>query len=316
MSFEGNIGHLEGIESPWANAGGVVWSLEEVERMAHTRVGSIEAGPYTLEKYQPDGYSNGKRVYYHDLETGETFSSLKPPNKGLLDEVEKEIPEMLRIAHAHHKPLVVNVIPVSDEPVKESEELVKRAYQAGADAVLLNAGYPNVVIEDGGRHELLSRNAIELGRVLVNLADLGLPKPIFVSISPQESTKAADQVYKAVKDSGIVSAVFAPTAWPVASPKDENGEFIIQGVEGMCGKSGPAMAKEAALQTAWAVSLLQRSGIDVVSPSSIMTGKTLRMRLGSGAVAGTGTTFYYESQNGWQEDTDKLLWDLDNRPLL
>src|SRR5579885_3518334 len=112
--FSGRIGHLEDIQSPWGNAGGVVKTVEDVERMAKTGVGWIEAGSYTLEP-RPGNGPNGERVYYHNPETGETFNSLGMPNKGM-DVVETEIPEMAHIARTHNKKLVVNVAPVSADP--------------------------------------------------------------------------------------------------------------------------------------------------------------------------------------------------------
>jgi len=41
MAFDGRIGHLEGIESPFSNAGGVVKTVEDVAVMALTGVGYI-----------------------------------------------------------------------------------------------------------------------------------------------------------------------------------------------------------------------------------------------------------------------------------
>ncbi len=43
------IGHLDNLESPWGNAGGVIKTVEDVAHMAATGVGWIEAGSYTLE---------------------------------------------------------------------------------------------------------------------------------------------------------------------------------------------------------------------------------------------------------------------------
>jgi dihydroorotate dehydrogenase len=304
MAFEGRIGHLEGIESPWGNAGGVVKTVRDVELMARTGVGWIEAGSYTLEPREGNG-SHGEKVYHHAH--GSTFNSLGMPNEGM-DEVETQIPEMIEIAHAHHKPLVVNVAPVTDKPAEESVELVRRAYAAGADAVLLNAGCPNVVTEDGGRHELLSCNPIELGRVLVELTLQGIERPLFVRTSPQASVDDTLRLGAVMRMTGNVSAVFTPNTWPVRIPKTGRGPMLD--VPGdTCGMSGPSVADAAYDQTVWMTEALQGNGVDVVSSSGIMTAGELQARLDLGAVAGAGTTFYFESQN-WQGDTDRLLSDL------
>lgn len=313
------IGHLDNLGSPWGNAGGVVKTIEDVERMALTGVGWIEAGSYTLEKrlgnqrdaetgefiIDPDT-SEPVRVYYHNPQTGETYNSLGMPNNGI-DEVEREIPEMARIAETHNKRLVVNVAPVSNEPVAETQELVARAYEAGAHAVIVNGGCPNVVTEDGGRHEILSTHPRSLSLVLRGLRPIVEKfQPVFLRTSPNETYDDTKNVLSVVKESGVVSALYQPNAFNVELPLGENGKQVL-GVKGKTGgKSGPTMVKEAREQTKWAVKALDGSGIDVVSSCSVANAKELKIRLGLRAVAAAGTTFYYESGD-WGEDTDRLL---------
>ncbi len=306
--FYGNIGHLSGIESPWGNAGGVVKTVEDVERMAHTGVGWIEAGSYTLEP-RVGNSPNGEVVYHHDPETGETYNSLGMPNKGM-DVVETEIPEMARIAHAHNKALVVNVAPVSEDPAEESLELVSRAYQAGADAVLLNAGCPNVVTDDGGRHELLSHNPVMFGRVLLALEPVRIKfKPVFTRLSPFVDLTDLDRYLEPIF-LGEVSAVFTPNTWGGNRPVDRDGQEILEVRGGVGGKSGPAVAQLALEQAAAIAPQLRDINVDVVLSSGVVDAKGLKKGLGVGAVAGAGTTFFWESQNGWPEDVDRLLSDL------
>lgn len=303
---EYNIGHLA-VDSPFGNAGGVVKHIEDVEKMAHSGVGWIEAGSYTLEPRQGNG-PDGEVVYHHDPDTGETFNSLGMPNKGM-DIVEQEIPEMVEVAHAYGKPLIVNVAPVSDDPGAESAELVRRAYEAGADAVLLNAGCPNVVTEDGGREEILSHRPDVLGKVASRLFEITERyHKIFVRVSPQANRKACMMVTEMLDFSQAVSVVFTPNTWPGHKPLDGEGQPILEVPGGIGGKSGPATAKAAAKQTAW---MVHESLLPVVSSGGIMTGKELAWRMGTrrlGAVAGCGTTFFYESGD-WEHDVDKLLWE-------
>ncbi len=312
MAFEGRIGHLEGIESPWGNAGGVVKTIEDVEHMAHTGVGWIEAGSYTLEPRVGNG-PNGETVYWHDKTKGATYNSLGMPNKGM-DEVEQEIPEMAEIAHAHNKKLVVNVAPVQPMPLTiiETRELVARAQTAGADAVLVNAGCPNVVTEDGGRHELLSRDPTSLLMILAELGHMGLTQhsPVFLRTSPLETQEQAQVVADSIKNSQAVSAVFTPNTWPGHKPLDYYEKPILEVPNNVGGKSGPVMAGLAQVETARMMHYLKNTNIDVVRSSGIVDGVGLKIALGSGAVAGAGTTFFYESQSGWAEDTDRLLSDL------
>ncbi|HVI60676.1 MAG TPA: hypothetical protein VM535_00805 [Candidatus Saccharimonadales bacterium] len=308
---EYNIAHLA-VDSPFGNAGGVVKRPEDVEKMAHSGVGWIEAGSYTMEPRAGNG-PNGEVVYYHDPATGETFNSLGMPNKGM-DVVETEIPVMAETAHGFGKPLLVNVAPVSDDPAAESRELVRRAYEAGADAVLLNAGCPNVVTADGQRHEILGKNQRALNETLLALRPVTEKfTPVFVRLSPLDSRDESLEILRAVECSGgAVSAIFTPNTWPGHKPVDAAGQPILEVPGGTGGKSGPATAKDAARQTAWlALSTL----MPVVSSGGIMNGQELAKRMyhrssavGHIAVGGAGTTFFYESQD-WEYAVDKLLWE-------
>lgn len=317
IEFSGKVGHLEDVGWPWANAGGVVKTVMDTEAMAQTGVGWIEDGSHTLlprlgYAVDPEHPELGaqRTVYTHNPITGETGNCLGMPGAGM-DILEKEIPEKVNIAESHHKKYVLNVAPVSGEPIKETQELVSRAYSANAHAVLVNGGCPNVVTEDGGRHELLSRNPKKLGEVLYGLSPIVEKfSPVFLRISPQESYAQAKLIFEVIKNSGVVSAVFLPNTWPSYRPLDEQGEPILEVSLGAGGKSGPATAEESTEQTVWAIELLKGSKIDVVSSSGIKDSSELRKRLGIGAVAGAGTTFYYESEDGWIDDTDKLLSEL------
>jgi dihydroorotate dehydrogenase len=301
------IGHLE-VESPWGNAGGVVKRVEDVELMAHTGVGWIEPGSYTIPK-RIGNSPNGEVVYYHNPETGETGNALGMPNKGI-DIVETEIPEMVEIAEAYGKKLIVNVAPVSEEPAVETQELVTRVLEAGAHGVILNAGCPNVVTSDGGRHEILSTNPKALGLVLNGLRPIveKYDQRIFIRTSPAVSSKHARDIMLVIRRSGVVGGVFVPNTEPGFMPQNADGTPILEVPGNIGGKSGPATAPDARKQTAWAIKALRNSGIDVVSSGGIMNGKELDMRLKLGAIAGAGTTFFYESaEEGWSEATDRLL---------
>ena len=305
MSETTHIGHLQ-VDSPWGNAGGVVRTPEEAEIMARTGVGWIEAGSYTLEEREGNS-PNGETVYVHDPVTGSTWNSLGMPNKGM-DEVEKEIPEMARMARSFGKPLVVNVAPVTDNPVEEAQELVARAYAAGADAVLLNAGCPNVITEGGGRHEILSHNPLELGRTLTGLGRIASRyNRIFVRLSPIEDTERLKDIVNTVRFSGIVSTIFTPNTWGGSKPPAHLPQLEVDGNVG--GLSGPATAQEAWGQ-AFGTALLAHD-LGIVSSGGITTGQELNKRLTKNPlvqniVAGAGTTFFHESGD-WKRDTDKLL---------
>lgn len=312
------IGQMDHLESPWGNAGGVIKTVEELEKMLQTGVGWAEAGSYCLEKRygnQKDPEGNFKIdpgtgepvvVYHHDPETEETTNSLGMPGQGM-DQLEQEIPEMQRMADAREKGLMFNLAPVTDDPVAETQELVDRTLSAGARRIILNFGCPNVLGQDGESHEPLSYHPVVVSNVLLGL------KPILqrfgnqriaVRTSPFKNYDQAKTVYRRIEASGVVDAVFTPNTWALTK-----GESSPLGVKGG-GRSGPKWADEAAKQTWWAVDTLNDTGIDVVSSSSIKNAQELKRRLAIGAVAGAGTTFYYEAQEAWEEATYKLLRDL------
>lgn len=322
------IGHLE-VTSPWGNAGGVVKTVDDVERMAKTGVGYIEHGSTTLEKrfgnkrdkltgdiiIDPE---TGEPLidYYHNPKTGETFNSLGMPGSGM-NTIEEEIPEMVRIAEAYGKKLLINVAPVSDEPMSEVIELATRAYEAGAHGVIVNAGCPNIIIEGEARHEILSHNAEACYLVFGGLKVVTEKFPkVFARTSPQASFQSAREVYGSIKRAGTVSTLWLPNTWPGHRPL-VNGEpaLTIEGNVG--GRSGPVTAAEVEKQLEWALAILKGSGIDIVASGAIANsealgikaGEQLRRYMNLGVVAGAGTTFYYEAQDSWEEGTDRLLND-------
>jgi dihydroorotate dehydrogenase len=286
----------------------VVKSVADVEAMAATGVGWIEDGSVTLEPRIGNGAS-GERTYCYDAASGETGNSLGMPNSGIMV-ASRDMAEKISIARKLNKKFVQNVAPVGPEPALETQELVARAYQSGAEAVLLNAGCPNVISEDGDRHETLSQNVDELEMVLDGLITVtDRFRPIFLRLSPQPDRTATRRILRPVLASGVVSAVFVPNTWPGYRPVDASGEPILEVPGGIGGRSGPACAPAAAEQTRWAAEILRHTKLDVVSSAGIMNAAELRRRLDLGALAAAGTTFYYESAD-WRADTDCLLREL------
>lgn len=304
MSVESiQIGHLE-VESPWGNAGGVAKQVEDVHKLGLTGAGWIEGGSWTLEP-RPGNGPNGELVYVYDAETGLMLNALGMPNKGI-DWLVRELPGMNR--ETRDKPLIANVAPVSTDPVTETQELVHRVYDAGATAVLLNAGCPNVPGKDGGRHEILSGNAEALRLVLAGLQRVTEKYlPIFIRVTPLERPQDAYRIAQVIAQSGVVSAVFTPNTWPL-TPEDNSPLEVPPGVGG---KSGPITADSAIYQAAQMRRFLSQQGgkkIDVVVSGGITTGKQLQQSMAmSGAVAGAGTTFYYQAEEGWSTGTNRLL---------
>lgn len=291
--FYGRIGHLSGIESPLSNAGGVAKTTQDVEQLARTGVGTIEAGSFTEEARSVQG------PIHFDPETGAMYNAVKMNNCGM-DELVRQYPTMAKIAKAHNKPLIINLATVSDKPAEEAVRLIHRAQAAGAN-VLYNPDCPSVYDADGTRRQRLSQDHEKFGEVLDALAEAELEKPIFIRIAPQESYERMVSICRLIKQSGIVSALYVSNSWQV-----EDSPI------GPAGKSGPAMAKEGYNQTFWASEQLRRSRIDVVSSIGIFCATELKHRLNirpnvKGAAA---STLFFESEYGWAQDVNRLLTDL------
>lgn len=308
------------MESPLLNGGGVVKSVEDVRRLSRTGVGAILGGSFTLEP-RPGNGPNGEVVYYHDSEAGVTTNSLGMPNKGLRA-VARELPEMIAIAHDGGKPFVLNLAPVSTDPVAEVIEMahiLDRAHVSGIDAIELNASCPNVVTEDGGRHSILSHNPEQLTEVLLELSDVNANEfpfgDLWVRVSPFESRgrQTARQLAHALYFAGV-DAVSAFNTFPGGRPLDASGQQILQVPGGIGGQSGPGMMGSAEahmhLLAEERDTLQQRYGhsFEIVGSNGVYDALSMKRRLDMGASAVSATTLFYESVD-WKRAVDKVLRD-------
>jgi dihydroorotate dehydrogenase len=315
MGFDGRIGHLDGLESPFSNAGGVAKTVEELARLAYTGIAYAEDGSHVIEKgrkgnaYNPETGEYDRVVYHHDPVTGETHNSLGMPGPGI-EAVEADAAERIDVLHGNGKKYVLNIAPLSKDPVSEVKELVTRGYEMGADAVIVNGGCPNVE-EDGNNHPILSRNALMSRAVLSGLTEVTYKyQPVWYRISPQETFADLKAVAEGVIASRAVSAVLVPNTWPVDVPLKANGERLLDIDMPKCGLSGPVTLPDVLAQVIWWVHALKGTKIDVVASGGITNARALKQALDLKAVAGAGTTFFYESQRGWQEEVDRMLTEL------
>jgi dihydroorotate dehydrogenase len=316
-----HIGMMVHLESPWGNAGGVVRSVEEVEAMAKTGVGWLEPGSYTLEErlgnqYDTDGNlkidaitNEPVAVYYHDPATAETTNSIGMKNQGM-DQLVLEAPEMIWIAATHNKEIVFNIAPVTDDPATEVYEMAARLADVGVRRILVNLGCPNVLGPDGLAHSTLSHHPQVVGQVLDALKPLMDKYPdldIYVRPSPDEDNERLDETHKAIIASGIVKAAWIHNTWPLTDEEKANSPLGVAG--GGRSGSSPRLISAANAQLERAVASFKKSGIDIVMSTSIRNAERLKKVMDLGAVAGAGTTFYYEAQEAWTEATDRLLTD-------
>ncbi len=305
------IGAYE-LESPLFNGGGVVKSVEDARAMASTGVGAVLLGSYTLEP-RAGNSPDGETVYYHDPATGTTHNSLGMPNKGIKD-VARDLPEMTKIAHQMGKPIILNIAPVSDNPSSEISSLFDELIKAGVtelDAVELNAGCPNVIMNDGARHELLSHHPEQMVDVLGRIRDIANDKlgigSVFVRVSPFRNK---DDVVSLVEGLSHVQidAVSAFNTFTGGRPIDAVGTPILQVPNNLGGQSGRGMTTLAEEQTAWLIYERDNQGLtfDVLGSNGIYDGKSMKRRLDLGAKAVSATTIFFESES-WGTAVYKIL---------
>lgn len=302
------------MESPLMNAGGLVKSVKDVRLMAETPVGAVLAGSYTLEP-RVGNSPNGEQVYYHDGITGITYNALGMPNKGLR-EVAKELPEMIKIAHDNGKPFILNLAPVSTDPLSEIVEMGKVLEEAGIDnldGIELNASCPNVVTADGGRHSLLSHSPGLLQQVAFELSDIGANEVPFgtllVRISPLLAEEDARKLVISLQQSGV-NVISAFNGFGGGTPLDEQGNPRLQVPGGIGGKSGSGMSSQAEKQTAWLVAARNdtKANLEIIGSNGVTNAETMKRRLDLGVAAVGATTLFWESRR-WGEAASKLLED-------
>jgi dihydroorotate dehydrogenase len=305
------IGAYE-MESPLMNAGGVVKTIEDVRMMAQTGVGAILAGSYTLEP-RVGNSPNGERVYYHDEVTGITYNSLGMPNNGIA-EVAKELPEMISIAHDLGKPFILNIAPVTSNPAAEIAVMLGILEDAGIrelDGLELNAGCPNVVTADGGRHELLSHHTDLLGETVSEIIDVsnrGMRLgSLMVRISPFRDKSDATNIAKLLVDVPV-DFVSAFNTFPGGIPVDSVGNNVLQVPGGAGGQSGAGKALLAEEQTLWLVEARDHAGIgfEILGSNGIQNARSMKSRMDIGASAVSLTTLFYEARS-WGSAVSNLL---------
>lgn len=309
------IGAYE-LESPFINAGGVASTIEGVRKLAPTGLGAILIST-TLEKSIGNS-PNGETVYYHDPETRITYNARGLPNKGVRNLVaDAELTEMIDYAHYHHKPLILNFAPVTDDPELEIDEAFSLLVEAGIeelDGFELNASCPNVVLPDGGRHDILSHDPPKLQASLERINEIAnnylYIGSRLVRIAPLLDRTNLVNLGMAFKRTDI-DAVSAFGTFPGGRPLDNRGKEILQVPGGTGGMSGPGMQHEAELQTMWLndVRRDQAGRYDIIGSNGIHDAESVRRRLRLGASVVSGTTLFYESLS-WPNMVNGLLNDL------
>jgi dihydroorotate dehydrogenase (fumarate) len=189
-------------------------TIEDVEALANSAASAIVVGSISVK---PRKQNSGQGYWLHK----ERFFSLNSyglPNGGM-PYFKTRLPKMVKIAHAHSKPLIANIVGFSNE---EFAELVIFAENSGADMVELNFGCPNVW-DHGKQKRIISYHPTLVHETLETIKKQKPAIKISVKISPLPPD-ILREVSQVITDSKIVQSVTATNSYPNA--------FITKGARG------------------------------------------------------------------------------------
>ncbi len=223
---------------------------------------------------------------------------------------------MIDVYHDNGKNFILNFAPVSPDPLEEVNTLAEILSDSGIgnlDALELNASCPNVVMENGKRHDLLSYHPELLGRVLLELSDISANLlsigTMMVRISPFKDNMNFVLLAEELAEGGV-DVVTAFNTFPGGHPKNSLGEDILEAGDGIGGRSGIGMSKIAEVLTDKLIGA--RNALDgrfeVIGSNGVGDAETMKRRLDLGCVAVSATTIFWESNN-WGEAATTLLRD-------
>ncbi|MCI0560792.1 MAG: hypothetical protein MN733_20100, partial [Nitrososphaera sp.] len=156
--------------------------------------------------------------------------------KWRLPYLRENLSEMVRIAHAAGKLLIVSIAEFSPEGFGS---LASAVYELGPDLVELNLGCPNVWAE-GTQKPIFSYDPDLVEAVLVMVeASIGKDMAVAVKLSPLPPS-ILDEVAAVIEFFSFVKVVVATNTWPNAFAWSKGKQAIDVG-EGLAGMAGPAL---------------------------------------------------------------------------
>lgn len=164
------------------NAAGTVKTIDDVEHLLATPIGTIVVGSITMDQ------RDGNPGLPYRCSGVASVNSYGLPNPGL--EYYKEwLPEMVARAHDASKRLVLSVAGFNEI---EWVDLCSMAVEAGVDAIELNFGCPNV-----DYHAIWSFHPDAMRRIVVNVLDVVGGTAVGVKLSPYSNPQTILHVYEA-----------------------------------------------------------------------------------------------------------------------
>jgi len=202
-------------------------TIDDAKVLASSAAGAIVIGSISVK---PRKKNSGQNYWLHK----EQFFSLNSyglPNGGI-KYYKDALPEIVKIAHSHGKPLIANLVGFSNA---EFGELISLAEKSGADIAELNFGCPNVW-DEGYQKRIVSYHA-SLVKETLDFIKKQKPKiKISVKISPLPPD-ILREVAKVIAGSGIVQIITATNSYPNAAitsgaKKATSNQDVLAGLAG------------------------------------------------------------------------------------
>ncbi len=225
------------LEHPLMNAAGTCKVLEDVERLATSATAAIVVGSYTMDAR----VGNSGTTYGMSRHERFSLNSLGLPNPGI-QYLEKNLKEMVTIAHQAEKPLFVSITGFAPP---EYELLLECAFDSGADMVELNLGCPNVW-NGQLQHKIPSFSPPTISEILhfVQRAGHRNPKkPICVKLSPFSDPTLLQIIARGISICPYVQCITSMNTFPNAFAFEENSleKQLLSPQDGYGGMAGPAI---------------------------------------------------------------------------
>ncbi len=215
-------------------AAGAIKTVSDVRTIANSNSSAVVVGSVTVEPR----LGNQGNTYYHDPDGRFSLNSLGLPNGGL-EYFQKNLPEMVAIAHNKNKPLIVSIAGFSPYQYARLAEMVRKS---GADGQELNLACPNVWGVDGKQKSIACFDVDITGEILRLIEqEIGIDFWTSAKLSPYSDPALLQKIADVIRPSNVVKVITGINTFPNAFYLDERGDQAISFGGGLAGLAGEAL---------------------------------------------------------------------------
>ncbi len=278
-----NIAGLK-LEAPVMNGAGPVKFPEHVLEVAKSQSAAVVAGSFTLEERE----GNPGETFFAEQDYSFSLNSRGLPNPGA-EKLEKQLPEMIQIAHDNGKPLIISIAGFSPE---EYARLIGVVTKYDIDGVEINSACPNVRGMDGKQKLIMGFYRDLSGETLLRTKqEVGTGIWVAWKLPPFSNPAEIESISPVLSESGVVKAVTAINTFPNSTYYNKDGELVITATNGFAGMAGRALKPIGLGQVRQLRAVLPPS-IDIIGVGGIVSRQDVIDYLRAGADATQITTAY------------------------